>query len=339
MQFGHDRTFIGNGYRSLIFSDYSPPSLFLRTNVKVWKLNYLFQLNRVTADAFGSPGGSSSSSKYPQKFMAFHQASFNIGKKFNVGVFESVVFSAEDSVSGGGFDIGYLNPVIFYRAIEQQFGSSDNVIVGLDFKWNAVKRLSFYGQLVIDEFLLDRVKEGNGWWANKYGFQIGFKTYDLFRVKNLYFQTEYNEVRPYTYAHSSSIKNYGHYNAAIAHPIGGNFKESVTFLKYHYKRLYFSYQFQYAQIGEDIDTLNYGRNIYLSYNTRVSDYNNYTGQGLKTTVIYNDITASYLINPSYNLNLAIGYTYRSSTNDLETINTSYFHIGLRTSIGRHYYDF
>jgi hypothetical protein len=38
IQFGQDRTFIGNGYRSIIFSDYSAPNLLRRTNVFVWSL-------------------------------------------------------------------------------------------------------------------------------------------------------------------------------------------------------------------------------------------------------------------------------------------------------------
>ncbi|MEQ8423262.1 MAG: hypothetical protein RIA63_01040, partial [Cyclobacteriaceae bacterium] len=204
MQFGHDKTFIGNGYRSLIFSDYAPPTLFLRTNVKVWKLNYLFQLNRVVADNLTTVGTSSSGQrKYPDKFMAFHHASINIGKKFNLGVFESVVFSPKDSVNDNTFDLSYLNPVIFYRAIEQQFGSSDNVILGMDFKWIAAKRLSIYGQVVFDEFLLDRLKEGLGWWANKFALQGGLKYIDVAGVNNLDLQLEANVVRPYTYSHNT----------------------------------------------------------------------------------------------------------------------------------------
>ena len=88
----------------------------------------------------------------------------------------------------------------------------------------------------------------------------------------------------------------------------------------------------------DTDTLNYGKDIYKSYDTRIQDYNNYMVQGLKTTVIYNDITLSYLINPAYNLNIAIGYTNRSFRNDDETILTSFFHIGLRTSLRNLYFD-
>ncbi len=340
MQFGHDRTFIGNGYRSLIFSDYSPPSLFLRTNVKVWKLNYLFQLNRVTADAFGSTGGSSSSSKYPQKFMAFHQASFNIGKKFNLGVFESVVFSAEDSVSGGGFDIGYLNPVIFYRAIEQQFGSSDNVIVGLDFKWNAAKRLSFYGQLVIDEFLLDRVKEGNGWWANKFAFQTGLKYIDVGGIQNLDLQLETNIVRPYTYSHNTQFGSYSNYRQSNAHPLGANFTEAIAIVRYQPKpRLNLTAKAFYAKIGRDTVGVNWGSDMLKGNQTREQDFDNKIGQGISNEISYLDFNASFMLR--HNLFIDLRQVLRLSKSPVSVFdsNTSITSLALRLNIARRQYDF
>ncbi len=340
MQFGHDRTFIGNGYRSLIFSDYSPPSLFLRTNVKVWKLNYLFQLNRVTADAFGSAGGSSSSSKYPQKFMAFHQASFNIGKKFNLGVFESVVFSAEDSVSGGGFDIGYLNPVIFYRAIEQQFGSSDNVIVGLDFKWNAAKRLSFYGQLVIDEFLLDRVKEGNGWWANKFAFQTGLKYIDVGGIQNLDLQLETNIVRPYTYSHNTQFGSYSNYRQSNAHPLGANFTEAIAVVRYQPKpRLNLTAKAFYAKIGRDTVGVNWGSDFLKGNQTREQDFDNKIGQGISNEISYLDFNASFMLR--HNLFIDLRQVLRLSKSPVSVFdsNTSITSLALRLNIARRQYDF
>ncbi|HEY9113462.1 MAG TPA: hypothetical protein VIN10_02105 [Bacteroidales bacterium] len=334
-QLGYGKNFIGDGYRSLLLSDNAFNYPFFKFNINFWNINYMVIYNQMLdINVKISPNLG-----YMKKYSTTHYLSWAASKRFNIGIFETIVWQGQDSTGYRGFDVAYLNPIIFLRPVEFSLGSPDNALLGINASYIVGKHNTFYGQFIIDEFKLAEWTSGDGWWGNKFGFQVGFKTYDVFKIKNLYFQTEYNEVRPYTYAHSSSIKNYGHYNAALAHPIGGNFKESVTFLKYHYKRLYFSYEFQYAQIGEDIDTLNYGRNIYLSYNTRVSDYNNYTGQGLKTSVIYNNITASFLINPSYNLNLAIGYTYRSSKNDVETLNTSFFHIGLRTSIGRHYYDF
>src|SRR5690606_25694881 len=120
-----------------------------------------------------------------------------------IGLFESVVFGRKNH-----FEFSYLNPVIFYRSIEQQNGSPDNAMVGLDAKANVAKKLQFYGQLLLDEFKLSEIKAGNGWWANKWGYQLGAKYIDAFGVNNLDLQVEHNRVRPFTYSHRDSVSTY-----------------------------------------------------------------------------------------------------------------------------------
>lgn len=336
IQFGHDRTFIGNGYRSLIFSDYAPPALFLRTNVKVWKINYLFQLNRVAADTKRNVG----SDKYPEKFMAFHHASINIGKKFNLGLFESVVFSPENSINGESFEWSYLNPVIFYRAIEQQFGSSDNAIVGLDFKWNAAKRISFYGQLVLDEFLLKEVKAGNGWWANKVGLQGGVKYIDVLGISNLDLQIEANVVRPYTYSHYTQYGNYSNYRQSFAHPLGANFTELIAIVRYQpVPRLNLIFKSFYAKTGRDATNENWGGDILKNNNTRQSDYGNKIGQGIENNIAFVDLTSSYQI--KHNIFIDIKQIFRNSMSPSATFNnnTSVTSLALRWNIPQRLYDF
>ena len=56
--------------------------------LKVWKLNYLFQLNRMVGDVVGNSTGLKASGKYNDKYVALHHLSINIGKKLNLGVFE-----------------------------------------------------------------------------------------------------------------------------------------------------------------------------------------------------------------------------------------------------------
>jgi len=341
MQFGNDKTFIGNGYRSLIFSDYAPPTLFLRTNVKVWKLNYLFQLNRVAADAPGSIGGSGSGrTRYPEKFMAFHHASINIGKKFNLGFFESVVFSPKDSVNDNTFDLSYLNPVIFYRAIEQQFGSSDNVILGMDFKWMVAKRLSAYGQVVFDEFLLDRLKEGNGWWANKFALQGGIKYIDALGVNNLDVQLEANVVRPYTYSHNTQYGSYTNYRQPFAHPLGANFKELIGIVRYQpLPKLNLTAKAIYAEVGRDTTGVNWGSDLLKSNSTREQEFGNTMGQGLLNKITYLDLTASYML--KHNLFIDMKLIRRDSAipQISGTNNTTITSLALRWNIGQRLYDF
>jgi len=334
-QLGYDNNFIGDGYRSLLMSDNSFNAPYLKITAKFWHINYMvlytqmMDINHKWSSNLG----------YAKKWSTTHYLSWAASKRFSIGIFETIIWQTQDSTGYRGFDVGYLNPIIFMRPVEFSEGSPDNALLGLNMSFIVGKHSTFYGQLIFDEFKLEEMTSGNGWWGNKFGWQLGFKTFDAFKVKNLYLQTEFNWARPYTYAHREPMKNYGHFNAAIAHPMGGNFWESVSFIKYNWRRFYFKYEFQYAQYGIDYDGDNYGKNIYESYDTRVSDYDVHVLQGLKTTVIYNDITVSWLVNPAYNLNIAIGYTNRSYKNDRDNIPTSFVHFGLRTSLNRFYYDF
>lgn len=335
MQFGNDRTFTGNGYRSFILSDYAPPNFYLRANVKVWKLNYRYQLNRMAADA-----RTSGNQRYPEKFMVHHHASFNIGKKLNIGIFESVVFSPKDSINNNTFDLSYLNPVIFYRAIEQQFGSSDNALLGLDIKWNAFRGVSFYGQLVLDEFLLDEIKAGDGWWANKYAIQTGVKYIDAFTVSNLDVQAEFNVVRPYTFSHYSQYGSYSNYRQPIGHPLGANFSEWVGIVRYQpIARLNLIAKVFYADIGRDDMGQNWGSDILKNSNTREQEYGNTIGQGNANTILFADFTASYML--KHNFFIDVKQIVRNSKSDLPAYNsnTSLTSVALRWNMPQRLYDF
>jgi hypothetical protein len=338
LQFGHDRFFIGNGYRSLIFSDFSPPALFLKGNVKVWKLNYLFLLNQMTAD--NVPEAGKASRNFPDKYIALHHLSINIGKKLNVGFFESVIFSPDDSVGTDHFRLEYLNPVIFYRAIEQQNGSSDNVLLGLDFKWNAVRQLSFYGQFMLDEFVIDNIRAGNGWWANKFALQLGGKYVDAFGVPNLDLQGEINLIRPYTYSHHTLYGSYSSYKQPIAHPLGANLQEMVGILRYQpLGRLNLTGKIVVTAIGRDTTGVNWGGDILKSYRSRQQEFNNTISQGISNDILFGTFTASWQL--KHNLFIDAAVIVRKSKSEVAFYNTdtSMTSLALRWNIAQRLYEF
>jgi hypothetical protein len=346
-QLGHDRMFIGNGVRSLIWSDNAPPQLYLRANVKVWKMNYMFQINRMAADVIGNASGLSNG-KYPEKYVAFHHASFNIGKKLNVGVFESIVFSPQDSVNGdkAAFEWNYVNPVIFYRAIEQQFGSADNAIIGADVKWNVFKGVSLYGQLVLDEFFLKHVRAGDGWWANKFGGQLGVKYIDAFGVSNLDLQLETNIVRPYTYSHSTRYANYTNYRQPIAHPLGANFRELIGVARYQpIGQVNVVAKMIYMNGGSDyLSGLNYGSDPFKSYDTRVQEFGNKVGQGVPYKRLFASLTVSYMVRHNVFIDLQFirrkeSYTIGAPANIYTGGTSSITSLALRWNIAPRNYDF
>lgn len=337
LQFGHDRFFVGNGIRSLIFSDFAPPALFLKANAKVWKLNYMFLVNQMTANPVGATG-------YPMKYNAVHHLSVNIGQKFNLGIFESVVFNANDSAKVNQFRIDYLNPIIFYRGIEQQNGSTDNALLGLDFKLNLVKRLSFYGQFVLDEMVISHLRARDGWWANKYAIQLGGKYIDAFGLPNLDLQGEINVVRPFTYSHYTAYGSYSHYRQPIAHPLGANFTEMVGVLRYQpLGRLNVTAKLFLIDIGRDTvgAYTNYGSNIIKLNSNRVpnKELGNTQGQGYANTILYGSFTASFQLKHNLFIDAALTIRKSESVVTFYNNNSNITSLALRWNIPQRSYEF
>ena len=337
LQLAHDRNFIGNGYRSLILSDYSTPYFFLKLNTRVWKFNYQNLFAELTARRFNAD------QVYPKKYLALHHLSFDVTDNFNIGLFESEVAGGP----GRGLELQYLNPVIFYRAIEQQVGSADNALLGLDFKWNILHRGQLYGQLVLDEFKLSEVRSGAGWWANKQAVQLGGKLLDVAGVRNLDLQLEFNYIRPYTYQHETYYTNYQHYQQPLAHPMGANLTEVLGVLSYQpLPRLSLVgkafYTVQGLDAGHDVNgrIVNYGGNVLLPYTPHPMDYGNRTGQGNKSRLLHADFTASY--QPRLNLFLDATLIARHQTYSLAPAADGtevYASVALRWNIAQRLHEF
>lgn len=334
VQFGHDKNFIGNGYRSLILSDNSSPYTFLKLNTKVWKFNYTNLFTQM--DAYPKTGPDT---LLPKKYLAFHHLSLNVTKHLNIGVFESVVFRGRgaDTSKAGQFELAYLNPIIFYQSMQQQLGSPDNLLSGMDFKWNFLKHFSMYGQIVLDEFVFHQVLAGKGWWANKQALQGGLKYIDAFGLKNFDLQGEINYVRPYTYSHVNNYTNYSNYNQPLAHPLGANFVELIGIARYQpLPRLNITAKVFYSKLGVDTAGSNWGGNILKKYTTFQKEYGNKVGQGVKTNLIYTSLNLSYMA--FHNIFIDANVTYRSYSNILATAlqkNTLILGFAIRWYIPQH----
>jgi len=340
LQLGYGRNFIGDGYRSLFLTDGVTPYPYFKINTTFWKIKYTntYMWLKDVRDAVTVDG------TYASKYVANHYLSWNVTKRFNLGMFESVVWANQNN---RGFDMSFVNPIIFYRAVEISSSSkSGNALLGFTskYKWN--NQVNFYGQFLIDEFSLTEVKSGNNSWKNKFAYQIGAKYFNAFHIDNLLLQVEYNHIRPYVYSHSDVITNYGTYNQSLGHQWGGNAKELIAIARYHKGRYFADAKITMGVRGLDFDaTTNYGGNIYLNYNdNRPFDNDVVVGQGNKTTILITDLQAGYLINPATNLKLFGSLIYRNFKPTLETDtikkeSTTWFSIGLRCDIFNWYFDY
>lgn len=335
-QLGQGKNFFGNGYRSLLLSDVANNYPFFKINTSIWKIKYvnLFTMMNSVQGSGGNPDN------YQRKYVSFHYLSWNVAKWLNISLFESIVWAGEDSSGVRGYDVNYLNPIIFYRPVEFSLGSSDNAIIGTNIAVKLSKSALIYGQVVLDEFFLVHIRARDGWWANKQGFQLGIKAWDLLKVEGLSFMLEYNRVRPFTYSHGLKIQNYSHFDQPLAHPLGANFHETTSFLRYAKGSFTVEGSLVYAVKGVDSSGSNYGGNISLDFNTpRTKEYDNYIGQGINTTVIIGGVRASYLIYPATNLKLEMGLSVRSQSSLVDNANATLFTVGLTTALKNNYHNF
>ncbi len=326
VQLGHGKHFVGNGYRSLLLSDFANNYFYLKFNWRVWR----FQLQNVFAELATEAKRDARDFLLPKKYMASHYLDYNVTPNLSIGFFETVVFQRNNQ-----FELQYLNPVILYRTVEQVTGSADNILLGLNGNWNLMNRFQIYGQFILDEFKFNElITDNQGWWANKYGYQAGVKYIDAFGIDQLDLQFETNTVRPYTYSHGDSSSVYSHFNQPLAHPIGANFQEFIGIIKYQpIKNLFLELKAITFKAGESEAGTNWGENILLSNNNREREYGNELFQGTEYNALILNANISYQV--FHNCFLDLNYYQRSkdSFSDALDQETLYIGGGLRLNSG------
>jgi hypothetical protein len=263
IKFGKDRAFWGNGYQSLFLSDNAADYLMLSVTTRIWQLEYT---NHFTQMIDFIPNKNDRIGTYPRKYAVFHQLNWKPTHTISIGVFESIVYSPWQPNGRRGFEIQYLNPIIFYRSVEQALGSPDNTFIGLQAKFNFLHHFQAYGHFLLDDFNVSKFREASGYWGNKFGYQAGLKYIDAFSVPTLDLQVEYNNVRPYTYQHFNISANYANYGQSLGHAAGANLRDLSVMVRYHPLPAWNLFlAVSRIQQGLDEYGINYGSNINLPY--------------------------------------------------------------------------
>lgn len=340
LQFGTGNNFIGDGYRSLFLSDNASPNAYLKMNVSFWKFKY--------TSIWSAPRNLNTRTEagaYTTKYVATHYLSYNVTERLNIGLFESALFERE---ANRGFDWNFLNPVLFYNMVEYATGTrSGKSMIGLSYKYKWTDQINTYGQVLIDELSVEDVAAMDKSWKNKFGLQLGVKYFDAFKVKNLFFQLEYNQVRPYTYSHNTLSLHYTHNNQSMAHTWGANFRELMLISRYRKDRFYGHAKFIFGERGfepfED-STPFFGSDLFGDERNLPRENEVNIGQGNRANSYYAELEIGYIVNPTTNLKLYLNGIYRNfEINEQNTRNfdrnTTWINLGFRTDIFNWYYDY
>ena len=330
---GRDKTFIGDGYRSMLLSDYASPYPFLKLTGTLGNVRYMVMWTYMNDPAFTSPFDVNR-----KKFGVFHYLDWNVSNRLSFGFFENIMgFFTDDNGVKRPFDFNYINPILFLKPVNNASDDPDKSLLGLTGKYKISDGITVYGQFALNEFVSKDFFSSDGASVNKYGWQLGFRGANLFGLKNLNYLFETNNAKPYTYAARSSIENYSENSEPLAHPWGANFREFVGLLNYSYKRFDFSGEADFGRYGLNINDGNSGKDIFQPYPTP-NTYGNYTGQGLTTNMYFLEGKIAYMLNPKYNLRIELGGLFRQEQNSQFTDKTTMLTIGLRSSFRQLYTD-
>ena len=312
IQFGNGNQFIGNGYRSLLLSDFAPNYPFAKFEGNFW--NGRIQYNAIYAihqNLYRMPAFETVEATYERKIGTYHYLDIAITPNVQLGLFEGAQWKRSDSLGTVTPNWLFVNPVPFVNsAIMNKNDSTYNHILGLNFSWTFLKN-RLYGQFVYD--------------GPKLGGQIGLKSYDLF-VPKFDIQVEWNYAQAGVYYSSNKRYNYSHDNISLAHPLGSGFNELILGLSYEYKEAFITNRtIYYSQIS--VDTNERKMNIvHDNFNSATS-----TIGGSYQTLI-NNLEIGYRFNKRYNLQAVMGWFFRNGSGPGPDTHTNYIYAGIRTRL-------
>ncbi len=340
VQFGHGKHFIGNGYRSLLLSDNSfyYPFFKITTRYKAIRYTVIYSEFQDFEHVYYS--------YHYRKHATYNYLDFLIGKSLEIGLLETSLLKTSGNSYTNRFNTAYFIPLPVIRPL--QFGlnhKNTNILIGINAKFSLARIVQFYAQAVVDNCDLNKTGNGEHYFENKTGYQIGVKFFGSTQNKSmlypLYLQIEYNQVAPYTYGNAISRQHYSHYNQPLAHPLGAGFREFTAIMNYNWRNFLLDIKSNYATASSDSVNTHYGSNIFLPEEMAfrgTKSYNNEIGQGTKAKILNINTQLSYLINPASNLQLFAGIHYRET--NIETAQNSMFvFFGIRTALANYYYDF
>lgn len=327
-QFGHGQQFIGNGYRSLILSDFGTNSLFLKVNYRFgrWEYQNLFmELSPYSAN-FNPVAGDDLLQK---KYATLHYVSFKATPKLTFGLMEGTMLRNSEA-----FKWQYMNPIAGYRSVE----GTHKTLLGINAQWDVFHKVRLYSQMILDG--QEQRPSEKAWWGNRYALQTGVKYFNALGVNHLDIQLEYNLARPYMYADSTLSGSWTHYRHPLAHPLGGNFRELIGCIRYQPARRWLLHaRVLYMDTGDDIPGVSQGSNVLLSTNLRGGDTHQTIGQGIAAKTLLIRAEASYMI--FHNCFLDIGMLFRDKQSTAPELSntTTTINAGIRLNFWKSSMDF
>lgn len=319
LQFGNAPHFIGWGHRSFLLSDNSFNFSNLRIDWNITaKLKYTLvrgkQLNlfrRAVTKQVEAP--------FERKNYGLHYLTFKPTQNISLGLFEATMYLRDEAVKSQAVDPMFYQPLIGVNTIAfgEESATLKNVL-GVNIGWKLFKNQLIYGQFVTDNFN-----------SFEYGAQLGWRGNNLFRVKNLFMQAEFNIATSRLFSAENRRLSYTHFNLPLAHTLGNGFEEIIFRAGYEWKKIYLN-----------VRSVNYRSDQSMSDKSLLFESNSETVNFNESIVSFNSVELGYVFNHATRLSVFAKAIYRmSETNQSGKINNATIQFGVKTGLTNQYMDF
>ena len=314
VQAGNGNQFIGNGYRSLLLSNFTTNYPYLKPEISLFDGRLQYTVTYATLlNLYRLPYSTSPEANFESKLAATHFVNFAINKNFQIGFFEGNIWNRTDSLGTQKMNALSFNPLIGINSLLVK-ENNYNSIGGLNANFR-YQHTTLYGQLLFDH-------------ASIAGTQIGFKFYNVL-INNLHFQVEFNQSNIKAYTSENKRLNYSHANLPLAHPYESGFKELLGIIDYSWNRFYVQGKFIYAEKSTGINPTTLPNILLSSDQIQTNSFENIWHQQLET---------GFRFNKKYNLELFFGHLVRISTVKQTEKTTNFAYFGLRTNLNPKQFD-
>ncbi len=309
---GNNSQFVGDGYRSLLLSDNSYSAPYFRLDWKIGqKFNFVYHRAR-HMNLLRRPLTGSVEAYYEAKGYSVNYLTYKPLQNLNISLFESGTWNRGDSLTSHYSHPLYYNPVPVLSGLLLKGKNEVTSLLGLNIAYQIAEHHRAYGQFAIFDYN-----------SSKIAFQLGYRGYNYFGLKDFMLQVEYNYVAPRMYEADNRRLNLVHYNLPLAHPKGNGFQEFVLRSNYELKRVYADVSLIYylLQDHSSVALLPVYRDIERAFGN----------------IFYTNVELGYRFNRKMNLTFFGSWTYRQASGD--DLNTNFVSVGLRTGFINHYRDF
>ena len=314
LQIGHGRHFFGDGYRSLLISDYAPDYPYISGQYFLFNKKILYK--HVTSwmkNLERIPAASTPEALFIPKSTSFNQLSFSPNKRFSISLFEGGVYKSFDAQKGEiNPNLSFYLPIMGTKTIDVD--TTNNIIYGFNWSFLFFDNIKIYNQIAFKSLSFSN------------GFQLGIKWISPLKLSKSFLNIEWNTSPSSLYSMSQGQINqsYSHLGHELAHPLGSGFQELLIRGQFCYKKSFLRFNYNYANF---ISSYNGGEIFEPLENSLFNISSNNNRIFLNTNI-------GIMLNKATNMEISVGHITRIYNNLAE----NYIFLTWRTNLKNDYFD-